>query len=104
MIVCNAAIASLCSASGSAVYNDSGCTLTLENCTFAGNSANGGAGGNDPSFGGGNGGAASAAGIFNLGTLTATSCTFSIGKRGQTNPSNPKVITHGTRYLVKPAR
>ena len=72
---------------GGAIYNDSNASLTINNCTIAGNTSGGGAGGK--AFTGGAGGAA-VAGIFNLKNMTATAVTISAntgfggaGGRGQ---------------------
>ena len=59
---------------GGAIYNDSNASLTINNCTIAGNSAAGGAGG-DAAFGGAGG--EGAGGIYNLKTVTVTSSTIS---------------------------
>jgi hypothetical protein len=58
------------------VFNDTAASLTLNNCTFFGNTGFGGTGGSGGSSAGGNGGAACGA-VFNQGTLTMTSCTLS---------------------------
>ena len=49
-------------AEGGGVFNESGATLTLTNCTIANNTAAGGAGGNNPGGIGGTGGTGNAAG------------------------------------------
>ncbi len=60
---------------GSAVFNDATGELYLDTSTLASNVSGGGNGGNDLSFGGGNGGAGYGA-VYNLGTMTVTSCTL----------------------------
>jgi hypothetical protein len=59
---------------GGAIYNDTGRSLTITNCTFYNNVANGTTGG-DGHFGG-TGGAGIGGGIFNQGTMTLVAGTF----------------------------
>ena len=61
-------------AKGGAIYNDTGRSLTITNCTFFNNNANGDTGG-DGHFGG-TGGAGIGGGIFNQGTMTLVAATF----------------------------
>jgi CSLREA domain-containing protein len=61
---------------GGAVFNDSGCTLTVENCTFHSNRAAGGSGGTAQFGTGGDGGHGQGAAIWNLGTMSVSSATI----------------------------
>src|SRR5207249_116184 len=61
---------------GGAVFNAAAAVLTLNNCTFVGNQALGGNGGNAPVRNGGNGGAGRGATICNFGTMTVNSTTI----------------------------
>jgi hypothetical protein len=63
---------------GGGILNNANSTLFLTNCTLAGNSANGGAGGVNINVGpGGSGGGGSGGGIYNLGALKLENCTLS---------------------------
>lgn len=63
------------SAGGGGIMNDNGATLTMNNCTFSGNSATGATGGSGSH--GGNGGSGLGGAVYNLGSLTMSSCTAS---------------------------
>lgn len=77
---------------GGAIYNDTNGALTINNCTIAGNTAAGGAGG--AAYIGGAGGEGTG-GIYNAKTMTTTGTTISAnsgnggaGGRGQFTPNN----------------
>ena len=61
---------------GGAVFNGFGATLNINNCTFNGNSAAGGNGGDGPIRGGGNGGNGNGGAICNRGTMVVSAATI----------------------------
>jgi CSLREA domain-containing protein len=83
---------------GGGVYNHTGASLTLINCTFAGNGVAGGNGG-DGGFGG-SGGDGLGAAVFNLGTLDITASTFATnGAAGGTGGTGVRPGNNGAPGL-----
>ena len=82
---------------GGAIYDNNSGALTVSNCWFTANQAiagNGGRGGGNPAGAvitpgqGGNGGEGAAGAIYDLGTVTAISCTFSENRAVDGNGGN----------------
>jgi hypothetical protein len=92
--------------SGGGIYNSSGSTLTMTNCTFSGNNlALGGGGGCSCGSGnthpGGNGGNAFGGGVYNQATAALVNCTFNSntatgGTGGAGSPSSPGASGNGS--------
>lgn len=92
---------------GGAIYNDFGATLSIEDCTFEDNQANGGSGGTGGTGGsgsfsglaasGGAGAAGSGAGVYSLGDITISGCTFdsNIGLGGNSQAAGTATSGNG---------
>ncbi len=78
---------------GGAVFNAVSATLFANNCTFNGNSAAGGSGGNGTQFGG-NGASGCGGAVCNQGTMTVTACTLS-GNAGGSGAGGHGPISNG---------